>query len=91
MLSQMANGHQSALHFASHLPIHTLIHTPTAVSAMQGTIQPVGTTDTLTLGQVEPGIEPPTFRIELLSHFHPNAKEITTPFKYQITMITLFV
>jgi len=27
------------LTFASHSPIHSLIHTPMAVSAMQGTIQ----------------------------------------------------
>jgi len=28
--------------FASHSPHHTLIHTPTVVSAMQGAIQLVG-------------------------------------------------
>ena len=52
---------------ASHSPIHSLIHTPAAVSAMQGDParrEQLGfgvlLKDTSTLGQVEPGIEPPS-------------------------------
>jgi len=35
-------GHQSTLHFASHLTIQSLIQTPTAVSAMKSAVQLIG-------------------------------------------------
>jgi len=56
--------------FASHSPIHTLIHTLIHTHTHRRTQLELGVllTDTLTLGQVEPGIEPPTFQFVVYLH-----------------------